>query len=93
MIDVIGTDAGAPASLPAAQQALIKAADHIAAPKRLQPAHIVFKFVQKSVSAMQHDCTRIAKRQHASVKQIIAVCFDEVADFFTSIVIVQVFHN
>ena len=38
MIDVIGTDAGAPASLPAAQQALIKAADHIAAPKRLQPA-------------------------------------------------------
>ena len=38
MIDVIGTDAGAPASLPAAQQALIRAADHIAAPKRLQPA-------------------------------------------------------
>jgi len=38
MIDVIGTDAGAPASLPAAQQALIKAADHLAAPKRLQPA-------------------------------------------------------
>ena len=38
MIDVIGTDAGAPASLPAAQQALIKSADHLAAPKRLQPA-------------------------------------------------------
>ena len=38
MIDVIGTDAGAPASLPAAQQALIKAADHLAAPKRLHPA-------------------------------------------------------
>ena len=38
MIDVIGTDAGAPASLPAAQQALIRAADHLAAPKRLQPA-------------------------------------------------------
>ena len=38
MIDVIGTDAGAPASLPATQQALIKAADHIAAPKRLLPA-------------------------------------------------------
>ena len=38
MIDVIGTDAGAPASLPAAQQALIRAADHLASPKRLQPA-------------------------------------------------------
>ena len=38
MIDVIGTDAGAPASLPAAQQELIKAADHVAAPTRLQPA-------------------------------------------------------
>ena len=38
MIDVIGTDAGAPASLPASQQALIRAADHLAAPKRLQPA-------------------------------------------------------
>ena len=38
MIDVIGTDAGAPASLPAAQQALIRAAEHLAAPKRLQPA-------------------------------------------------------
>ena len=38
MIDVIGTDAGAPDSLPAAQQALIRAADHLAAPKRLQPA-------------------------------------------------------
>ena len=38
MIDVIGTDAGAPASLPAAQQALIRAAEQIAAPRRLQPA-------------------------------------------------------
>ena len=38
MIDVIGTDAGAPASLPSAQQALIRAADHIAAPQRLRPA-------------------------------------------------------
>ena len=38
MIDVIGTDAGAPASLPSAQQALIRAADQIAAPQRLQPA-------------------------------------------------------
>ena len=38
MIDVIGTDAGAPASLPTAQQALIRAAEQIAAPRRLQPA-------------------------------------------------------
>ena len=38
MIDVIGTDAGAPASLPATHQALIRAATHIAAPRRLQPA-------------------------------------------------------
>ena len=38
MIDVIGTDAGAPASLPSAQQALIRAAEQIAAPRRLQPA-------------------------------------------------------
>ena len=38
MIDVIGTDAGAPASLPSAQQDLIRAADQIAAPQRLQPA-------------------------------------------------------
>ncbi|WP_392351870.1 precorrin-6y C5,15-methyltransferase (decarboxylating) subunit CbiE [Parasynechococcus sp.] len=38
MIDVIGTDAGAPASLPATHQALIRAASHIAAPRRLQSA-------------------------------------------------------
>ncbi len=38
MIDVIGTDAGAPASLPAAQQSLLRAAAVIAAPQRLQAA-------------------------------------------------------
>ncbi|MED5320025.1 MAG: precorrin-6y C5,15-methyltransferase (decarboxylating) subunit CbiE [Cyanobacteriota bacterium] len=38
MIDVIGTDAGAPASLPAPQQTLLRAADVIAAPQRLQAA-------------------------------------------------------
>ena len=38
MIDVIGTDAGAPASLPAPQQELLRAADLIAAPQRLHPA-------------------------------------------------------
>ena len=38
MIDVIGTDAGAPASLPTAHQQLIRGADWIAAPRRLQPA-------------------------------------------------------
>ena len=38
MIDVIGTDAGAPASLPAPQQALLRAAAVIAAPQRLQAA-------------------------------------------------------
>ena len=38
MIDVIGTDAGAPGSLPAMQQELIRAADRVAAPKRLQIA-------------------------------------------------------
>ena len=38
MIDVIGTDAGAPASLPTIQQQLIHEADWIAAPRRLQPA-------------------------------------------------------
>jgi precorrin-6Y C5,15-methyltransferase (decarboxylating) len=38
MIDVIGTDAGAPASLPAPQQELLRAATLIAAPQRLQAA-------------------------------------------------------
>lgn len=38
MIDVIGTDAGAPASLPAPQQTLLQAAAVIAAPQRLQAA-------------------------------------------------------
>ena len=38
MIDVIGTDAGAPASLPAPQQPLLRAAAVIAAPQRLQAA-------------------------------------------------------
>ena len=38
MIDVIGTDAGAPASLPASQQTLLRAAAVIAAPHRLQAA-------------------------------------------------------
>ena len=38
MIDVIGTDAGAPASLPAPQQTLLRAAALIAAPQRLQVA-------------------------------------------------------
>ncbi|MCB4393690.1 precorrin-6y C5,15-methyltransferase (decarboxylating) subunit CbiE [Synechococcus sp. HB1133] len=38
MIDVIGTDAGAPASLPAPQQKLLRAAALIAAPQRLQAA-------------------------------------------------------
>ena len=42
MIDVIGTDAGAPASLPTAQQQLIREADWIAAPRRLQPALIAW---------------------------------------------------
>ena len=37
MIDVIGTDAGAPASLATAQQQLIRKAHWIAAPRRLQP--------------------------------------------------------
>ena len=38
MIDVIGTDAGAPASLPARQQTLLRAAAVIAVPHRLQAA-------------------------------------------------------
>jgi precorrin-6Y C5,15-methyltransferase (decarboxylating) len=38
MIDVIGTDAGAPASLPAPQQTLLQAAEVIAAPQRLRAA-------------------------------------------------------
>ena len=38
MIDVIGTDAGAPGSLPCALQALVKQADLVAAPQRMQPA-------------------------------------------------------
>ena len=38
MIDVIGTDAGAPASLPEALQAVVRQADLIAAPQRMQPA-------------------------------------------------------
>ncbi len=38
MIDVIGADAGAPASLPAPQQTLLRAATVIAAPQRLQAA-------------------------------------------------------
>ena len=38
MIYVIGTDAGAPASLPAPQQTLLRAAAVIAAPQRLQAA-------------------------------------------------------
>ena len=38
MIDVIGTDAGAPDSLATAQQRLIREAHWIAAPRRLQPA-------------------------------------------------------
>ena len=38
MIDVIGTDAGAPASLPEELQALLRQADLIAAPQRMQPA-------------------------------------------------------
>ena len=38
MIDVIGTDAGAPTSLPAPQQTLLRAAAVIAAPQRLQAA-------------------------------------------------------
>ena len=38
MIDVIGTDAGAPASLPAPQQTLLRAGAVIAAPQRLQAA-------------------------------------------------------
>ena len=38
MIDVIGTDAGAPASLPEALQALVRQADLVAAPQRMQPA-------------------------------------------------------
>ena len=38
MIDVIGTDAGAPASLPEALQDLVRQADLIAAPQRMQPA-------------------------------------------------------
>ena len=38
MIDVIGTDAGAPSSLPVPQQTLLQAAEVIAAPQRLQAA-------------------------------------------------------
>ncbi|MFL0769915.1 MAG: precorrin-6y C5,15-methyltransferase (decarboxylating) subunit CbiE [Prochlorococcus sp.] len=38
MIDVIGTDAGAPASLPVSQQTLLRAAYRIAAPDRLHAA-------------------------------------------------------
>jgi len=38
MIDVIGTDAGAPESLPEAQQTLLRNASCIAAPRRLLPA-------------------------------------------------------
>jgi len=38
MIEVIGTDAGAPASLPAHQQALLRQATLVAAPRRLHPA-------------------------------------------------------
>jgi len=38
MIDVIGTDAGAPASLPSPQQSLLRAAAVVAAPQRLQGA-------------------------------------------------------
>ena len=38
MINVIGTDAGAPASLPSPQQTLLRAAAMIAAPQRLQAA-------------------------------------------------------
>ena len=38
MIDVFGTDAGAPASLPTPQQTLLRAATVIAAPQRLQAA-------------------------------------------------------
>ena len=38
MIDVIGTDAGAPASLPAPQQKLLRTAALVAAPQRLQAA-------------------------------------------------------
>ena len=38
MIDVIGTEAGAPASLPTPQQTLLRAAAVIAAPQRLQAA-------------------------------------------------------
>ena len=38
MIDVIGTDAGAPGSLPCALQALVQQADLVAAPQRMQPA-------------------------------------------------------
>ena len=38
MIDVIGTDAGAPGSLPPAAQRLVEQADLVAAPKRLLPA-------------------------------------------------------
>ena len=37
MIDVIGTDAGAPASLPPMHQSLVQNADLVAAPKRLLP--------------------------------------------------------
>ena len=36
MIDVIGTDAGAPNSLPEALQDLLRQADFIAAPQRMQ---------------------------------------------------------
>ena len=38
MIDVIGTDAGAPGSLPPAAQRLVEQADLVAAPRRLLPA-------------------------------------------------------
>ena len=38
MIDVIGTDAGAPTSLPVPQQKLLRAAEVIASPQRLQSA-------------------------------------------------------
>jgi precorrin-6Y C5,15-methyltransferase (decarboxylating) len=56
MIDVIGTDAGAPASLPTAQQALIRAADQIAAPRRLQPA--IETWLDRPVSFVDSDDPR-----------------------------------
>ena len=57
MIDVIGTDAGAPASLPTIQQQLIHEADWIAAPRRLQPA--LKSWLNRPIPVIDSDDPRV----------------------------------